>query len=206
MCFLNILGDNRLSSFLELNPRGKVPVFRLNDLVLYESHAILMYLEDNTDLFGSDVRLLPCDRDGRGLCIQRMIETEYLSHCILAFKSFFSGKKLKEDSPCEYYTAYTMLMQELLRWNCVMEDRPYVMGDFFTMADVCLVSFLGFIERFGMDFDQGEGLENLSRYWNSMKKRESVVNSYPPHWRETPRKTVIVFEQEALNMVRNKLY
>ena len=38
-------GEHRTPEYLALNPRGKVPVLRDGDIVVYESVAILAYLE-----------------------------------------------------------------------------------------------------------------------------------------------------------------
>lgn len=38
-------GETRTTEFLALNPRGKVPVLRANEDVVYESLAVMAYLE-----------------------------------------------------------------------------------------------------------------------------------------------------------------
>ncbi|HWN67864.1 MAG TPA: glutathione S-transferase family protein [Haliangium sp.] len=54
-------GEQRTDAFLALNPNGKVPVLEDGDLVLWESHAILVYLASKHPQRG----LLPGDPRGR---------------------------------------------------------------------------------------------------------------------------------------------
>lgn len=55
-------GVQRSESFLALNPNGKIPVLEDDDFVLWESHAILVYLASKYP----DKQLLPGDARGRG--------------------------------------------------------------------------------------------------------------------------------------------
>ena len=43
-------GVNKTQSYLQLNPNGLVPVIKDNELVLWESHAILRYLSKKHDV------------------------------------------------------------------------------------------------------------------------------------------------------------
>ncbi|MBI36423.1 MAG: hypothetical protein CL568_02430 [Alphaproteobacteria bacterium] len=45
-------GDNLSAEFLEINPLGKIPVFRHGELLLRQSHDVLRYLASQTSLFG----------------------------------------------------------------------------------------------------------------------------------------------------------
>ena len=41
-------GEHKAADYLRLNPRGKVPTLQDDDFVLYESLAIMMYLDRST--------------------------------------------------------------------------------------------------------------------------------------------------------------
>lgn len=52
-------GEQRAPDYLKLNPNGKVPVLEDDDFVLWESHAIMVYLAEKTPgqtLYPSDIR------------------------------------------------------------------------------------------------------------------------------------------------------
>lgn len=63
-------GDLKQPEFLALNPRGKVPVIEDGEFVLYESAAILEYLEDAYPDYGR--RLFPGSVRQRAL-VRRMV-------------------------------------------------------------------------------------------------------------------------------------
>ena len=65
-------GEHQTVEFLQINPRGRVPVLRDNDKTIYESIAILVYLDrkhPEPPLFGSAA-------EETGLIWQRIFEIE----------------------------------------------------------------------------------------------------------------------------------
>eukprot|EP01129_Flabellula_baltica_P002632 TRINITY_DN1244_c0_g1_i1.p1 TRINITY_DN1244_c0_g1~~TRINITY_DN1244_c0_g1_i1.p1 ORF type:complete len:210 (-),score=40.41 TRINITY_DN1244_c0_g1_i1:62-691(-) len=185
-------GDTRMASFLELNPRGKVPVLKYRDFTLTESNSILLYLEE---AFPQN-SMLPRNPTRKAVCITRMMETDYLATSISHFTQFTYGTKNKEDHIMEFYSLYIIFAKELLRWNDILQDQCYIMGDQYTLADVSLISILEFAVRLGMDFGAGEGLENIARYYQTLSVRDSVLDTTPPHWKNSPNHQLLLFAQK----------
>ncbi|MGH8658178.1 MAG: glutathione S-transferase family protein [Gammaproteobacteria bacterium] len=71
-------GDLRTPEFTRLNPRQKVPVIEDGDFVLYESVAILEYLDEQYPQAGHG-RLFPKDVRHRAIARRLIQETEYLA-------------------------------------------------------------------------------------------------------------------------------
>jgi len=71
-------GDLRTPEFTRLNPRQKVPVLEDGDFVLYESVAILEYLDEQYPPPGHG-RLFPQDVRHRAIVRRLIQETEYLA-------------------------------------------------------------------------------------------------------------------------------
>eukprot|EP01129_Flabellula_baltica_P015259 TRINITY_DN7621_c0_g1_i1.p1 TRINITY_DN7621_c0_g1~~TRINITY_DN7621_c0_g1_i1.p1 ORF type:complete len:244 (-),score=32.91 TRINITY_DN7621_c0_g1_i1:54-785(-) len=186
------LGDHRMSSFLELNPRGQVPVLKYRDFALTEHVSIMLYLEE---AFPQNP-LLPRNPTYRAQCISKTLETNYLSVAISNFTPFICGQKNKEEHIMEFYTLYSIFARELTRWNDVLHDQFYIMGDIFTIADVSLICLLDLAVRMGMDFNAGTGLEHLARYYGSVSTRQSILDTIPTHWKQTPNGQLLVFAQK----------
>src|SRR5919108_2297913 len=65
-------GDTRSPEFLAVNPRGKVPAIVDNGFALWESHAIVEYLEEQYP----QRRLLPSDSKSRATVRRLMLEAD----------------------------------------------------------------------------------------------------------------------------------
>jgi len=76
--------DHKTEFFLTMNPRGKVPTLVDGDIILYESTAIILYLEDRY----RDIMLIPSDPTLKALVFVRMMETQYIGDALLLFRSF----------------------------------------------------------------------------------------------------------------------
>ena len=91
-------GEQRTDAFLARNPNGKVPVLEDGDLVLWESHAILVYLGGLHPERG----LLPADARGRAE-VERWMSwlQSYLSPTVGKVMQERVFKKLQGGTPDE---------------------------------------------------------------------------------------------------------
>src|SRR4051794_10553772 len=84
-------GDHKAPEFLKLNPRGKVPVLKDGDFVIYESLAMMAYLErkyPEPPLFGKTP-------EETGLIWREISEGDYLMHAgDKVIRPVFFGKGL----------------------------------------------------------------------------------------------------------------
>ncbi|KAJ8322067.1 hypothetical protein KUTeg_000538 [Tegillarca granosa] len=66
--------ENKCDEIMKLNPRGQVPTFtdKDGDIVINESQAICLYLEDTYKNQG--VQLIPTDPQKKGFVLQRLCE------------------------------------------------------------------------------------------------------------------------------------
>jgi glutathione S-transferase len=129
-------GEQRTESFLAKNPNGKVPVLEDGDLVLWESHAILVYLASLHPERG----LLPDDPRGRA-------EVERWLSWLLAHFSPNLGKvvqervfkKLQGGTPDEAVLAQgTAAFENMARiLDLHLTDREFLCGAL-TIADFAL--------------------------------------------------------------------
>ncbi|KAJ8322148.1 hypothetical protein KUTeg_000619 [Tegillarca granosa] len=156
--------ENKCDEIIKLNPRGQVPTFtdKDGDIVINESQAICLYLEDTYKNQG--VQLIPTDPQKKGFVLQRLCE-------VLLQERFQKART------------------ELLIWDGYLEkegEGRFICGDEFTMADVYLFTHLALCVRMGLDITK---YRMLSEYYNRIKRRESVQKSWPPDWEDTPNLT-----------------
>jgi glutathione S-transferase len=109
------VGEHHQPEFLKLNPFGKVPVITDGDFVLFESGAILLYLNQK---YG-----------------QTQLTIEQQS--ILAQWSLFANSTLAQGlfTEANRERELPILMTPL---NELFAKQPYLLGDDFTVGDVVL--------------------------------------------------------------------
>ena len=183
-------GETQTPEYLKLNPRGKVPVLIDGDVTVYESLAVLAYLEHTypeTPLFGST----PFEA---ARIWQRVMEVEgYLSAALAGavrpiFTQTFAGK---EDEINENFAKAAEEIATVTNW---LDGNDFMAGDTPTAADVVLYPPLAMIARIGPSISVPGINPNIPDYASDfpalaawMKRVESLPGydaAYPPHWRD----------------------
>jgi len=175
-------GDFEKPEFLELNPRHKVPVLVDGDFALYESAAIVEYVEERWPngprLFSADLRARAVER--------RMIRE--------ADQYFGEAQELLVDAvlmtPKEQWKADAIaqavseLNKELSMWETM------ITGDFLagplSAVDFTLYPEFALARRIAKraDHDLAAALGPRMRAWSArMEALPIVQKTWPPHWR-----------------------
>ena len=135
--------------YLSLNPNGKIPAIIDPDgpggkpLALWESGAILTYLADKTG------QLMPTDPAGRYETLQWVFwQMAAVGPMFgqLGFFHKFAGKDYEDKRPRDRYVAESRRLLGVLEGR--LQDRPFVMGEDFTIADVSLIGWVRAIVGF----------------------------------------------------------
>ncbi|XP_045165868.1 glutathione S-transferase A-like [Mercenaria mercenaria] len=175
-------GEHKQSDVLELNPRGQLPTFKDGDVVVNESGAICMYLEEK---YGDDstYRLLPTDVNERAKVYQKMFEVSNMISNVHVPLIRYRFVTKKEDWDLERLKESTKkAKEELDRWNTILGDKDYLCGNDFTMADVFFYPYLALLVRTGASLS---GHPALKKFYDRVSKRPSVQATWPPHWKES---------------------
>lgn len=149
--------------FLALNPNGKIPAIIDPDgpggkpLGLFESGAILVYLADKTG------KLVPTDPALRYETIQWVFfQMGHIGPMFgqLGFFHKFAGKEIEDKRPLERYVTESGRLLGVLETR--LEDRSWIMGDDYTIADI---SMMGWVRSLVNFYEAGDlvGYERLSR-------------------------------------------
>ena len=116
------LGEHHQPDFLKINPFGKVPAITDGDLALFESGAILMYLNQK---YGDKELSIE----------QQSILNQWVlfSNSTLATGIFVEVNRERE------------LPKLMTALNEILSQHPYILGDEFSVADVAVGAILSYI-------------------------------------------------------------
>ncbi len=184
-------GDTQTPEYLALNPRGKVPVLVDGDVTVYESLAILAYL----DRAYPDVPLLGTTPADAALIWRRALEVDnYLASALIGaarpiFQQDFAGKE------AEINENFAKVRAEIETASGWLAGGDFMVGNSPSAVDVSLYPPLAMLKRVGPQLSGVPGIEaNLPDYETDlpelaawMKRVEALPGfdaAYPPHWRE----------------------
>lgn len=176
-------GDLRKPEFIALNPRHKVPTIVDDDFVLYESVAIVEYLDQRCP----EPSLFP--KDARAAAVVRRIVQEadsYLSPTISRLSRQTLFRPNGDGDPKEIAEARALLIEELERFESIVAG-DYVCGANITAADFTLYPMLAMIRRIGSRMPQHSLDDKIGPKVTAwMKRIESLPffeKTIPPHWK-----------------------
>ena len=132
-------GEAQTPAFRKKNPNGRVPVLEDDGLVLWESMAINLYLADR---YGKD--LAPRDAAERAHIVKWSfwVMTEIEPGLIDAFVNRVMLPPDKRDAKVAAAGA-AKLARPLAVLDAELAQRPWLVGDRFTVADLNVASVLG---------------------------------------------------------------
>ena len=184
-------GKHKTPEFLAMNPRHKVPTIKDGAFTLYESTAIVCYLErkyPTPPLFGQSAQ-------ETGLIWRWVAEYEHYLEPILHRKIvvpfFFDRSEAEADSIRE---AAPQLHAELQNWERALSDSQWLVGQQFTAADLFVFPNLMALRRAmqkpaAQRFELGleplsQRYPNLARWVEQIEALPGYDRTFPPHWRQ----------------------
>jgi len=170
--------DQMSPEFLSLNPNNKIPAIidphgpDKKPIALFESGAILIYLADKTG------QLIPADATGRYETIQwLMFQMGGIGPMFgqVGFFNKFAGKEYEDKRPRDRYVAEARRLLGVL--NQRLEQRQWIMGDSYTIADIATFpwvrNLIGFYEA--GDLVGISDFPNVTRTLAEFVKRPAVI-------------------------------
>ena len=164
-------GEHKSTEFNKLNPAQKVPVLVDGDFTLSESSAICTYIGSRS----KHSSLVPPD-----LSPERALYDQWVSFVISEL-----------EQPLWLQAKHTFVLPESLRisnirevatfeWNKVLkplakqlEDRQYILGDSFSIADVMIGYTLDWAKRAEFDINVGK----MAEYHGRVMKRPAFLTA-----------------------------
>lgn len=183
-------GDHKTPAYLLLNPRGKVPTLKDGDFVLYESLAIMSYLDrkyPDPPLFGK----MP---EETGLIWRALAECEsyVVSASNKVVRPIFFGQGL--DKVEEIQQAAQTLRAEFKLMDEGLAVSQWLVGDNVSAADIGVFPVVQLILRAAskeaaQPFDLGflpltQRFPNIARWVQGIEALPNYQRTYPPHRRQ----------------------
>jgi glutathione S-transferase len=171
--------DMRTPKHLALHPFGRVPMFEDGDFQLYETQAIMRYLDQ---LF-PDPPLTPADPKERARMNQivGIIEWYFFPKAAapIVFQRIIGPALLglpTDEGPIA--EAMPMARTCFTELDHLLGDKPYLTGDSVSLADIMLATQLGLFS----ETPEGRELisDRLTSWLDRMRKRPSFVATQPP--------------------------
>ena len=142
--------NNRPEELMELNPYGMVPTLVDRDLVLYESHIIVEYLEERFP-HPPLMPVYPVARARSRLMLSR-IDRDWFS----LLDKIVKGQDVKQ--------ARKDLYDSLLSVAPVFADSPYFLSEEFTLVDCSLATLLWRLPTLGITLpEQGKSIMKYAK-------------------------------------------
>ena len=175
-------GEHKSPEHLRRSPHGKVPALTDGAVTLYESTAIVEYLEERYPT----PPLLPADPVARArLRIEELECIEYLATTFraIAQQLFFTPADQRDATALESGRAAVRRELERLEERAARRDGHYALGGSLTRADLTWLPFVEIAGRAGLTLDAVH-TPWLAAWQHRMRTRPSFERSYPPHWRK----------------------
>jgi glutathione S-transferase len=157
-------GEHKQQPHLGRQPFGQVPAMEDGDLSLYESRAMIRYI--NEKYAG---KLVPNDAAGRAVMEQWVsVETSNFTPHVMKFIYEYVFKRPQEPAVLE--AAGKGLETALTVMDARLAKSPFLAGDHLTLADIC---FMPYVE-YAMGTPVKETIAkfpHVSSWWNKVSER-----------------------------------
>ncbi|MHA7817993.1 MAG: glutathione S-transferase N-terminal domain-containing protein [Pseudohaliea sp.] len=157
----------------DLNPYNSMPTLVDRDLVLYESHVMMEYLDERFP-HPPLLPVYPVARAESRLFMWR-IERDWCS-LIESIQNSRSDNVVKK--------ATKELRESILAIAPIFAEKPFFMNDEFTLVDCCIAPILWRLPSLGVDIRPSKQSKPLLAYMDSLFNRESFQQSLSEQERE----------------------
>lgn len=162
---------NRGEAYLKLNPYGRVPTLEEDGFVLYESTAILEYLEATHP----KPPLVPSDARGRALVSMHMklcdIQLARQTGTIIFPKRFLPEDRWDKPAMAQ---AKKEIEKHLAILDTQLAGKPYLVNEAYSLAEVCYTPFIDFFALMEV-----QPPANVAAWTKRVLERPSAVQTKP---------------------------
>jgi glutathione S-transferase len=162
---------NRPDWFVAVSPLGKVPLLKAGEEVLFESAAIVEYLDDT-----QTPRLHPADPLERA---RHRAWIEFGSTVLADIWGFYTV-----PGEAEFTAKAAALRSKFERLETALGDGPYFSGEGFTLVDAAfgpVFRYFDIFDRIG-DFGILPGLPKVDSWRKALSARPSVAGAVAPDY------------------------
>jgi glutathione S-transferase len=172
-------GANQTPEHLARQPFGKVPAFAHDGFGIYETDAILRYIEDTFP----GTSLVPADARARarmnqalsvisGYAYPCMVSQIFIQRALMPMLGNPSDEAAIAEALPKAETCLKALEQQI-------DGDPYLAGDQLSLADLLLVPIYDYLSQTPEGQKLLEGTPNLRRWWDNIRTRPTVERTKP---------------------------
>ncbi|MCT7374952.1 glutathione S-transferase family protein [Chelativorans salis] len=168
---------NKPDWFLKISPRGKVPVLKVGEEVLFESAAIVEYLDETYT-----PRLHPQD------AVARARHRAWMEFGSAALGDIWTIETTGDQAAFD--TAVKALKEKLARIEAELGDGPYFAGEAFTIVDAVFAPAFRYFDLLDTITDLGvfDGLPKVQEWRKVLAERPSVREAVAPDYNDRLRR------------------
>lgn len=162
-------GEQKLPKHLAHQPFGQIPVLDYDGFHLYESRAIIRYLDEVLP----GVSLTPRDVQGRAMMEQWMsVETSNFTPGAMKviYQMVFGKWRGLEPDMEKVAEGRAQAGRALDVLDAALADREFLVGGQFTLADLCYLPYLEYLDVGGEGAIVGSR-PNAARWWAGIRGR-----------------------------------
>lgn len=173
--------DHKSPTYLKLNPHGKVPTLVHDEFVVFESDAIVGYIEEAFP----GPSLWPADVQQRATA--RRIVSEVSSYIAPAGRTIFQALMGKAQDAEAIAESRATVATILASYVPLVADG-FISGATSGAADYALYPYIALLKRFDSK-NPSEGLGALipgeiNAWCGRIEALPHFMDTYPPHWKE----------------------
>ena len=174
-----IAGATKAPEHLARHPFGKVPAFEHDGFELYETDAIMRYV--NAAFPGPDLK--PAHPKARarmaqaisiinGYAYPSMISQIFMQRAVMPLIGNTADEAAIKAALPQAQTSVAALEK-------LLDGNAYLAGDRLSLADLLLIPIYDYISQIPEGAKLLAGAPNLRRWWENVSTRESVVGTRP---------------------------
>ena len=165
-------GETHTEAFLEINPKGKIPVLVDGDLILSESAAIITYVADTYAEPGTLIPTYGCH--DRALYNQWLsfIQMELDAHTLYVIRKHRDLQHLYGKAPAAIKAAIAGFNKQVAVASEHLRQNEYLVGSNFTGADLMLAGTLQWAKDYGFELNP-----TLAAYANRQCQRPAFISA-----------------------------
>jgi glutathione S-transferase len=174
-----LAGGNRTPEHLARHPFGKVPAFEHDGLALYETDAIVRYVDEAFP----GASLQPADAAGRARMAQAINIVGSYAYPAMIGQIVIQRvvMPMLGETPDEDAIAAAMPQAEtaVAALEKLIDGNAYLAGDRVSLADLLLIPVYDYVAQ----VPEGQSIlakaPNLQRWWETVRSRPSVAKTRP---------------------------
>lgn len=162
-------GQHRQIEFLKLNPFGRVPVLVDEDCVIYDSTIINEYLDDEYP--EPALRPAASDERARVRLLEDYADTAFTLPAMALQSELAKAPGARDEARVK--AARDVVIRSLEMLNRELEDREYLGGETFSLADVAFAPMVLQLDKLGVNLDST--LKNVKAWAQRLASRPSIA-------------------------------